>query len=345
MVPSEHLDSLTQTLAGLLGVQAGAARLSSSVEGKHRAAVVRAGKRRMVVVWAGSGRTGPVWTAARRAEALQGRHKGAIPLVAVPFMGEAGARVCQEAGVSWVDLSGNARIVAEGLRVVVSGRPNAFKRRGRPSSAFAPKSCRVARWLLMRPDRPASQAEVARSTGVDRGLTSRTVGRLIEEGLVVRDSLGRIVVPDPALLLDAWREVYEFERHRIIRGHVAARSGDALLAKLVRQLAEQGIEHAATGLAGAWALSHFAAFRIVTIALASEPSSALLSELRFREDPRGANVWLVVPNDAGVFHGAEVHEGVRCAHPVQVYLDLKGHPERAEEAAERLRREILGRRA
>jgi len=30
-----------------------------------------------------------------------------------------------------------------------------------------------------------------------------------------------------------------------------------------------------------------------------------------------------------------------CVHPVQVYLDLKGHPERAKEAASMVRQERL----
>jgi hypothetical protein len=33
--------------------------------------------------------------------------------------------------------------------------------------------------------------------------------------------------------------------------------------------------------------------------------------------------------------------GVRCVHPVQVYLDLKDHPERSAEAAQQLRRKLL----
>ena len=54
-------------------------------------------------------------------------------------------------------------------------------------------------------------------------------------------------------------------------------------------------------------------------------------------------MWLVVPNDLGVFHGTDICDEVRCVHPVQAYLDLKAHPERASEAAEQLRREVLKR--
>jgi len=66
-----------------------------------------------------------------------------------------------------------------------------------------------------------------------------------------------------------------------------------------------------------------------------------LDILGFREEPRGANLWLVFPNDEGVLQGAKEVDGVRAAHPVQVYLDLSGHPERAKEASDRLRNEML----
>ncbi len=52
-------------------------------------------------------------------------------------------------------------------------------------------------------------------------------------------------------------------------------------------------------------------------------------------------MWLVVPNDEGVFQGTAEVESIRCVYPVQAYLDLLGHPERAKEAAERLRQELL----
>src|SRR5206468_12964609 len=42
----------------------------------------------------------------------------ATPLVAVPYMGEVGQRLCDEAGVCWLDLSGNAHLFGPpGLRV------------------------------------------------------------------------------------------------------------------------------------------------------------------------------------------------------------------------------------
>jgi hypothetical protein len=274
-------------------------------------------------------------TSARRAP------KRAIPLVVVPFMGSVGSELCEKAGVAWLDLSGNAHIVAPAVRVHVQGRPNRFKRKGRPSTVFAPKSARIARWLLIHAEEAFSQRELARATGVDEGLTSRIVKRLEQDELVARDDRGAVRVAKPDALLDAFREAYDFNKHAVTHGHVAARSGDALLGGLTDSLKRRDVEYAVTGLGAAWLWSRFAAFRLLTVYLHEPASPSLLAEIGFREESRGANVWLVVPNDEGVFHGASEREGVPCVHPVQVYLDLKDQPERAGEAATKLRSELL----
>jgi hypothetical protein len=164
---------------------------------------------------------------------------------------------------------------------------------------------------------------------------------LEEEHYVVRDDSGRVRVSDPQLLLDAWRDEYRFSKHSIIRGHVAARSGDALTRFVADVLSAANVEHAATGLSAAWQLTRFAGFRTATFFVQAAPTASVESDLGFREEARGANLWLVVPNDAGVFQGARERGGVRCVHPVQVYLDLEEHPERAADAAERIREEYL----
>ncbi|MEO6599735.1 MAG: type IV toxin-antitoxin system AbiEi family antitoxin [Polyangiaceae bacterium] len=281
----------------------------------------------------------------------------AVPLLVVPFMGQAARRASEEAHVSWLDLSGNAHIIAPGLRVIIEGRSNQFLVQGRRKSAFAPKSARVVRFLLINPERAYTQREIARETEMTDGFVSQIVTRLEADGYVTRSATAKqldagesrahprakapIRVRDPALLLDAWREEYRFEAHTIMRGHIPARTGDALVRGISEKLVAEGIPYAATGLAAAWELTHFAMFRIATFFLESEPSPSVLKRLSFRDDERGANVWLAIPNDSGVFLGARERDGVRCVHPVQAYLDLKGHPERAAEAADTLKAEYL----
>ncbi|MFO7654127.1 MAG: type IV toxin-antitoxin system AbiEi family antitoxin [Candidatus Krumholzibacteriia bacterium] len=305
-------------------------------------AVIEIAGTTFVVEYKSSGSTAPVSAAieqVRRLASSAGPH--AIPLVVVPFMGPVGRRRCEDAEVAWLDLSGNARIVAPGIRVLVEGQPNRFKSRGRPSSAFAPKSSRISRWLLMHAGHLMKQRDLAQATVMDEGFTSRIVSRLEEENFVLRGQDGEIMLRDPDLLLDAWRETYDFSMHQVIQGHLTARSGEEALRLLADGLQGQGVRSAATGLAAAWVMTRFAGFRLTTMYVAERPASEMLETLGFREEERGANVWLVVPKDEGVFQGAAERDGIPCVHPVQVYLDLKDHPERAKEAAEQLRSELL----
>ena len=160
-----------------------------------------------------------------------------------------------------------------------------------------------------------------------------------EENLVTR-SKSKYEVTNKVLLLKSWQEAYDFEKHRVMRGHIAAQSSEGLMRALSTAFQEERLTYAATGLAGAWLLTHFAAFRLVTFFVNHEPPSKLLATLGFRNEERGANTWLVIPNDKGVFFGRQETDRIWCAHPVQVYLDLKSHPERSTEAADRIREEL-----
>ncbi len=276
-----------------------------------------------------------------------------VPMLVVPFMGETGRRICEDEGLAWFDLSGNADIRAKGLRIRITGNENRFKKRGRKATPFAPKASRVARQFLLEHPRGYTQKELVQLTGLDQGFVSRVLRRLEAEKLVARsernhDRASRTVrrkgvytVANPSLLLQSWQDEYEFTRHRIIQGHVATRTSEGLLASLASIFRDEGLTTAATGLAGAWLLTHFASFRLVTVYVDREPPQQLLSKLGFRQGDRGANTWLVVPNDESVFAGRQQREAIWCAHPVQVYLDLKFHPERSSEAAQRVRERYL----
>jgi hypothetical protein len=340
-------DEIARRLADLLAVPMDrvAVKVEPSASGDRESQtdlLVSAGGFKFAVEWKASGSAAAVAMAVRSVRRFVERSRERfIPLVATSYIGDVGQRLCREAEVGWLDLSGNAHLVAPGLRVNIEGKPNQFKRPGRPRSSFAPKSSRIARWLLIEPKRAFSQRGLAKVAGLDEGFTSRIVRQLEEQRLVAREESGAVKVADYDALLEAWREAYDFSKHEIVRGHIAARSGDDALRHLVGALKRGGVEYAATGLAGAWLVDKFAGFRLVVLYVKQLPSLEAQQAMAFREESRGENVWLVVPNDEGVFHGAEEREGIRCAHPVQVYLDLKDHPERAAEAAEQLRKSLL----
>ncbi len=264
-----------------------------------------------------------------------------IPVVVVPFMGALGRELCRAAEVSWFDLSGNADIRGPGLRISVDGRPNKFVHRGRPANVFAPKSSRVVRQLVINYPRPLRQQELVELTHLDDGFMSRLAHRLVESGYLETTSDGALRLREPDLLIDAWREAYEFEGHYIIKGHVSARNSSEMIERISATLAKAQIRHAMTGLAGAWLHTSFAGFRTATVYLDEKPEEALQRDLGLHIEERGANAWLVIPNDEGVYDGARAIDGVNVVHPVQVFLDLKGHPERAREASDELRKRLL----
>lgn len=267
-----------------------------------------------------------------------------VPLLVVPYMGDAGRELCRTAGISWLDLSGNAEIETPSLRIRILGEPNRYKRSGRPETLFAPRSARAARFFLLDVNKVWLQTELAAATGLSAGYLSRLLPRYEEAGFIACGHEGRSLryrVTNPDALLDAWYADYDFNHHTILRGHVASRGGPELLRELSAALTSQNVEYAATGLAGAWMWEPFAAFRTVTLYLPEWPSQDILTKVGFHEGARGSNTWLVIPDDAGVFTSAEERDGVRCVSPVQVYLDLKGQSERAEEASAELRHVYL----
>jgi hypothetical protein len=178
------------------------------------------------------------------------------------------------------------------------------------------------------------------STGLAQGYVS-TIVKKLKARAYVSTVAGKSKVKNPGLLLQAWREKYDFDKHHVIKGHMAARTAEASLRGLSAELTRANIKHAATGLAGAWLLDRFASFGLGTVLLETELTVQQLKEFGIRTDSGAPNVWLATANDAYEFQGSSQRDGLPCAHPLQVYLDLKAQPERAQEAAELLRGRFL----
>lgn len=263
---------------------------------------------------------------------------GAITVLVVPYMTEAGAETADRYQLNWLDLSGNAHIRANDLLIWVQGRPNKRPIAGRPSSPFAPKSARVARLLLLEPKRWWRQKDLVTATGLDDGNVSRIVRRLDDEFLLDRQEAD-FRPRDPGLLLDAWKDDYRFDRHHRVTGHLTG-NGVELARELQNRLVDKKIHHAFTGLPAAWAYDHFARFRLVSVYVDADPE-LLAEDLEIRVAAKGANVQLLGPDDDGVFAGEAKQDGLTCVSAVQVYLDLLALPERATDAAEHLRAKQL----
>jgi hypothetical protein len=342
---------LRELLQEYLGLSIHAAEEATIPNGPARHGpdyVMSAGPHRFVIEAKSAGSTDQVASAIRQLEEFQQAYPDAIPLVVVPFMSTGGRAYAAERGMSWLDLSGNASISGPAVRILVDGKPNQFVRPGRPRDLFAPRSARVTRALLLEPFAPRSQIQLARATGLNSGTVSRVVAALLEGGFVERiswtagETPGAVRVVDPNLLLDAWREAADFSVQRIHRYAVAARTGEDLAKRAAAILADAHVDPAATGLVAAWCYAPYADFRTVSFYVRElPPTERLLKELGAREEPRGGNLWLVLPKDEGVRMGLQVLKGIPCVSAVQTYVDLRGHPERASDAATAIKDEYL----
>jgi hypothetical protein len=333
---------ISQLLADLFGSPPKAIQVKSVGAGRDYDYAIALPDRRILAAYQSNPSAGPVAAAIKRLQrAAEASAKEALALLVVPYMGPVGRRLCEEARIAWLDLCGNAKIAAPGLRIWIEGRPNKYRERGRPPNVFASKSSRIARQLLLDPHRFWTQADLARQTEMGDGYVSKLVRRLGQEHYLQTNEHGAVRPRDPNLLLDAWHDAYDFNRHRILKGHVPARSGEELLQRVVRDLVADDLAWAATGLSAAWLYTQFASFRLVTVYLSSLPSRSLLNDIGFSDEPKGANLWLVLPDDEGIFQGSQAQQGIRCVSAVQAYLDLKGQPERAKDAALDLRSQFL----
>jgi DNA-binding transcriptional ArsR family regulator len=293
----------------------------------------------LAIVPARESRRSLVLDAARRAQRYAGEVIGGLPTVVVPHMTPAGIEAAESVGVGWFDLAGNAHLMAPGILLHVEGVPANIRRPGRPASAFAPRSARVARAMLVEPERHWTQKELIDATALAQGMVSRTLSRLTDLRLVDQDDQGRYWVPSPGDLIEAWRDEYDYRRNEIVPAHMTG-SGIGLARDLVGRLRSAEVGCALTGLPAAWLCDGFAQFRLVSVFVEGSPlRAAELAGLRVGE--QGANVHLIRPAEDGVYYGSREIDGVRCVHPVQTYLDLSGLPERAAEAAEHLRQACL----
>jgi hypothetical protein len=256
-----------------------------------------------------------------------------IPLLIVPYMGDAGSGLCKREGISWMDLSGNANIRSKGLIVNVSGRPNHFQRRGRPQSLFAAQNSRLARWLLLNPDSTYTHSDLVEHTRLDPGYATRILHRMMAEGYVKRSADRRYRLVDGPRLLQDWYISQSFNKHKVVAGSCFSTSGSMLVRELALQLSGSATRYAFTGLAAAWLYTKHVSFILTTLYVDAPIDQPLMDHLGFHADARGANTWLVQPSDDGVFDGTRLVDGAQCVHPVQVYIDLKDQPERAAEAS------------
>ena len=258
-------------------------------------------------------------------------------LLAAPFISEVSARICEEAGLGYADLAGNARLSFDQVFIETRAAENPFRERRELRSLFAPKAARLLRVLLQGPLRPWKVVDLAREARVSFGWVSAVRQQLLAREWAV-DEPGGLRVTKPGSLLDAWVKGDEWARRTRTREY-SVLSGDPIrLAEKLRDVLG-GKPHAFTQWFAGWLRHPYTIPVVVTAYVTAFPEEPLLADklLARRVSSSGA-LRLVVPKDDGVLHPAQAAHGFNLVSDAQIYLDLQHAGLRGEEQAAELRK-------
>jgi len=261
-----------------------------------------------------------------------------VPVFIAPYISPASAELCRQEGTSYVDLSGNCRLVFDHSFVEREGRPNLFAKKRDLRSLYSTRSSRVVRVLLANPGEAWKIKELARESEVSLGLASN-VKKLLEDREWVRKTDDGLALVEPEKLLAEWAENDSFRKNKV-RDCRSPKPVADLESDLAAACRERGVPYALTGFSAAARFATMGRFSHA-MAYVRKPLDEMIASLGLEEVTSGVNVTILEPYDEGVFYGVEEEEGVRLVSPVQVYLDLKGFRGLGEEAAGKLLDEVI----
>ncbi len=267
---------------------------------------------------------------------------GSLPVFIAPYLSAEARALCREEKVGFLDLEGNARLVFDGVFIERQVAKNPAAERRELKSLFKPKSARILRVLLRKPDRPWRVTDLADTAQVSLGHVSNVRSALIDNEWA-KLSEGGLVLSKPDALLDAWREAHEppAERREGFYTTLHGRPFDEAARQALGSNSGSGQIALASFSAAQW-LAPYGRTSTHYFYAETDAIDRLKRDLKLASAQKGENVVVMVPKDSGLFLDVvEPAPGAICTSPVQTYLDLAQAGERGREAADHLRREKL----
>src|SRR5699024_4559198 len=250
-----------------------------------------------------------------------------VPVVAARYLSPSVRDALTRAGLSYVDATGNVRIVIDSPAVFISDRGENRDpwRKGRPLGTLkgAP-AARVARTLLdyRRNWRISELITVSRASS---GATYRVLDYLEREDLVLKSD-GRYSVPDWERLLREWSADAAFQTKNRVQTFIEPHGVGNFLDKLPAEPTTPVV------VTGSFAAKEWATYAPAKAAYAYVPSIQEVSELwGLRPNTAAPNVVLLEPKTAGdvpFVNTCLSTAGYPIAAPAQVAADLLNGPGR-----------------
>lgn len=271
-------------------------------------------------------------------------------LLVSPHIPESLANDLRQAGIPHADLNG--RLFVQKPSFLLDRRPGDIRFRNPRTGPdpFSQKASRIIRVLLSRRERSLTQEDLSNWTNVSRSIVSQVLSKLVEEEWVEQKSpSGRRTSAHYQLanfdrLLDAWVAADDWRKRTAIHQFSVLSNRPEEIAANVRDLfqpkePEPGTPERAKVVFTQW-FAGWLRFPYTTppVVTAYLPDKRLLDTVPYRRVNSGGNLWLVVPEDAGVFQEAQDWKGFLLASDVQIYLDLLQVGQRGPDQAAELRK-------
>jgi hypothetical protein len=195
---------------------------------------------------------------------------------------------------------------------------------------------------LLDPKKQWSVLALSKETGTGYGHTHRVVKTLSTMGLCRKTDANRIVLTNPGELLTRWANYFDFASSNKLNAYYSLYDDlDRFLRKLSTARGRTW-KHALTLQAGAALVSPYVRPANIHLYVKSQQLRLWQEFLNLELTEMGGNVFLVEPYDEGVFFELQKRRGLPVVSNVQLYVDLYNYPARGREAAEHLRKEVIG---
>ncbi len=255
-----------------------------------------------------------------------------------PYISPKSASICRDAGIGYLDLSGNCRIVFQQVFISRENFPNKYLFKTSLSSLYSPKSERILRVLLTFPYRSWRTIELANEAQVSPGMITHVRKKLEDEEWGETTSKGlRLRAPEESLR--NWVEYYSLQRSSPFEFY-SVKPLSEIEKEIAQACDELNIPYAFTGFSASNHLAPMVRSQRL-MAYIDRGIDLLADRLGLQSVNSGANVSLFKPYDDGVFWGAKEIDNITISTPIQVYLDLKSIRGRGEEAADFLFKEVI----
>ncbi len=269
----------------------------------------------------------------RRIAAAPGNAAGII----VPHMGAAGARLCREAGIGYMDCSGNAYLRFNNVLVQVSGNRNRFTERKQIRTLFHDKATIALRVMMQRPGEWLTTRQIAEHGGLSLGWVSQILQQMAADGYVERQRGGGSRLVRPQRLLADWLDEYAFETNEVFSYQLRDKDPEAALQRLRTVDSKLSDRYALTLDSAVHALQLRPGQRRLPFDLhvyvpdlnkdLEQTLETWRRVLGLRPAGHGANCFLVKPAYRhAVFFDTQASHGLRTVSDLQLYLDLYHFP-------------------